>query len=312
LRFQYPHLLIFLAIIPLLAWIQTRRGKGRRGMPFSDLSPLKGYMTPLSRRVVSRLYLAAIALLIIAMARPLVSLKPEEEPTEGVSIVLAIDVSGSMKKEDRDRLRDVKDLAKEFVKGRKADRIGLVAFARTSLMVTPVTSDYKVLSDSIDSLNFGMLQEGTALGEGIINGVNRLRDVEGKAKAVILLSDGLNNSGDMDPIEAASIAKAVGVRIYTIEESAVENYLAARQTGNWGVDTDILRAVSEVSGGVHFKIPNRRRLLTVFKEIDGMERDILGKRSFRDAGLLPYLITLAILLVMLELMLLGTRFRGFP
>lgn len=317
MRFVNPTYLLFLIVIPILVWYQRAMGRGLI-IPFSSIQTFKGYRSwsVRLRRVIENLWIGVLVLTILALARPQVIGGAIGLPTEGIGIVLAMDISGSMKAEEMEvRLNQIKKVAKEFIKGRKEDRIGLVAFAGTSVMVCPLTRDYKLLADFIDTLRFGMLQEGTAMGMGITNAVNILRGGkdEGsstlRGKIIILLSDGINNSGEIDPLTAARLAKAVGVKVYTIEEgSSLEHYLIQRQTG-WGIDIDLLRQVAETSGGRHFKIPSPKDLLEVYREIERIEKTRLTEEGFAYKEVYPYLVVTALGLFVGGMVLLNTRFR---
>jgi len=311
MRFVNPEYLFFLIVIPILVWYQKRRGR-RLIIPFSSVQAFKGYRSwSLGlRRVIENLWIGVLALIILALARPQVMGGAIGLPTEGIEIVLAMDVSGSMKAEEVEvRLNQIKKVAKEFIKGRKEDRIGLVAFAGTSVMVCPLTRDYKLLADFVDTLRFGMLQEGTAIGMGITNAVNILRGGKARGKVIILLSDGINNSGEIDPLTAARLAKAVGVKVYTIEEgSSLEHYLVQRQT-SWGIDIDLLRQVAETSGGRYFKIPGPKDLLEVYREIERIEKTRLMEEGFVYREVYPHLLITALGLFVGGMVLLNTRFR---
>ncbi|HBO84040.1 MAG: hypothetical protein A2073_01640 [Deltaproteobacteria bacterium GWC2_42_11] len=310
--FSNPYFLLLVLIVPFLIWYRFRINKKRSILPFSSIKNFKGYNSRLSkyRTILKYLWAAVLVLLIIAFARPQMMTRAEGLAKEGIDIMLAIDVSGSMKEEGlmAQKLKAVKTIAKEFVKGRKNDRIGLVAFAGAALMVCPPTDDYNVLSDFIDGIKFGMLPDGTALGDAVAVATDILRHDTRRGKIIILLSDGINNSGSIDPVTAAKAARVMGVRVYTIEEGyAVEHYLVQRQT-NWGMDIDLLKEVAEISGGTHFKIPDAKHLLNIYNEIEKIEKEKLKSEKVEYRDVYKYFLILAIGVFLGETILLNTRF----
>ena len=208
----------------------------------------------------------AVFLLVLAAARPQGGREVREIVSQGIDIMLAIDLSGSMQSEDfqpKNRLYVAKQVAKEFVKGREQDRIGLVAFAAQSELISPLTLDYEGLAALIEGLDFGQLPDGTAVGAAIAQSAERLRRAPGKSKVLILLTDGINNAGAVDPITAARLAKAVGVRIYAIGAGIkgaapfpVDDPLLGRHyvMVTSEVDEATLRAVADETGGRFFPI----------------------------------------------------------
>ena len=221
IQFANPMFLWLLLAVPLVAYFMFRRRR-EAAIKFSDISLLRNVRR--SRRVKNRkilyaLRLLALVLLIIAMARPQAGKKTTEVSSEGIDIMLALDVSGSMKAEDfkpQNRLVAAKEVIKEFVQGRQSDRIGLVVFSRQSFTQCPLTMDYSVLLNFLEQVDFGMIEDGTAIGMGLANAVNRLRSSDAKSRIIILLTDGINNAGEIDPLTAAQIAKTLGIRVYTI------------------------------------------------------------------------------------------------
>ncbi len=314
--FSNPLLLSFLLIIPILIWYQIRKDKDRFAIPFSYTNNFRGYNSGLSKYkwILDHIWIIVLSLLIIAFARPQMMLKAEGLPKEGIEIVLAIDVSGSMKSYGAmaEKLNSVKTIAKEFIKGRKNDRIGLIAFAGGALMICPLTNDYRVLSDFIDSLRFDILPDGTAVGDAVATATDMLQHSDTRGKIIILLSDGINNSGSVNPVTSAKIAKIMNVRVYTIEEgSSIEHYLVQRQT-IWGMDEDLLKEVADISGGRHFKIPDTKNLLQVYNEIEKIEKDKLASTKVEYRDIYPYFLIAAIGIFLGETILLNTRFRKIP
>jgi len=314
--FSNPFFLFLLLIIPFLIWHKIRRDRERFILPFSPVGNFKGYKSRLSkyRILVEHVWIIACILMIIAFARPQVMWKGEGVPKEGIDIMLAIDVSGSMQEEGliAKKLNAVKAIAKEFVKGRKKDRIGLAAFAGAGLMICPPTDDYNMLLDFIDSIKFGMLPDGTALGDAIALSTDILRSGARKRGIIILLSDGINNSGTVTPLVSAKAARTMGVRVYTIEEGyATEHYLVQRQT-NWGMDVDLLKEVAELTGGVHFKISDVKNLAVVYREIEKIEKEKIRLARFEYKDAYQYFLLSAVGLFLGEAVLLNTRFRKIP
>lgn len=311
MRFAEPLYLLLLLFIPLPFWFRYKRKGGSIG--FSSIKYLKGQRSwsIRARGIIKAFSLIAAVLMIIAIARPQLSVKAEDVPVEGIDICLVIDTSGSMRAGDR--LRQVKTVAEEFLKGRKDDRIGLVAFAGKAFMVSPLTRDYEALKWHIESLDFGMVTDGTAIGMAIATAVNLLRDTDREGRIIILLSDGVNNSGEIGPLTAASLARTMGVKVYTIEEgSHLEHFLSGFQ-GSWEMtDVNLLKEVSSLTGGRYFNIPDMGKLLDVYREIEGIEKKTLKTRRYHYKELFPLLLSSALLLLVSETVLLNTRFRKIP
>ncbi len=311
MRFVEPLYLLLLLLLPLLFWLRYRRGEVAIGYPSVGGLKGRGTFSVKARKVVKAFSLLAMALIVVALARPQISIEAEEVPVEGIDIVLAIDVSGSMK--TGDKLQKVKEIAKEFVRGRESDRIGIVAFAGKAFMVVPPTTDYRALEWHIDRLAFGMVSDGTAIGMALTTSTNLLRRTDGRGRIVILLSDGVNNSGRVGPLTAASLARALGIRVYAIEEgNRFEHYLNSFQ-GNWAMaDTNLLKEVSTLTGGRYFNISGMDRLLGVYREIERIEKKTIRERRYRYRELSPWLISAALFLLTAEMVLLNTAMRKIP
>ncbi|MCW8804593.1 MAG: VWA domain-containing protein, partial [Ignavibacteriaceae bacterium] len=222
ITFAYLWVLYFLLIIPLMiAWYILRGMKVQSSVKYSSIDIFKGVPSTLRERlrhIPFAVRLIAIGLLIIALARPQSFTSGENVTTEGIDIAMVLDISGSMLAEDfkPNRLEAAKNVIDNFVEGRTSDRIGLVIFSREAFTQCPLTIDYNVLRNLLLDIRSGMIQDGTAIGNAIANGVNRLKESDAKSRIIILLTDGVNNAGEVDPISAAEIAKAFGIRIYTI------------------------------------------------------------------------------------------------
>jgi Ca-activated chloride channel family protein len=276
-------------------------------------------------RIAPALLPLATALALIAAARPQAGREVREIVSEGIDILLAIDVSGSMRCEDfrpQNRLFVAKAVAKDFLRGRKQDRIGLIGFAGRSELVSPLTLDYDGLASLIDGLDFGMLPDGTAVGSAIAQGAERLRHVKGKSRVLILLTDGINNAGAVDPVTAARLAAAVGVRIYTIGAGTqgqapfpVDDPILGRHY-IWvrsDVDEPTLQAVARITGGRYFRATTAELLSEVYREIDALEPSLVELRSYTrwaEAG--PRVLAAGLALVALDLLLGATLLRRYP
>jgi len=275
------------------------------------------------RHITFMLRLLAIALLIVALARPQTSARGENVYREGIDIVLAVDISGSMLAEDLrpNRLEAAKKVAEDFIKGRVSDRIGLVIFAGESFTQCPSTTDYGVLIDLLDKVKMGGLQDGTAIGEGIATAVNRMKTSKSKSKVMILLTDGVNNMGSIDPATAAEIAATFGIRIYTIGvgTKGMAPYPVKTPFGIQyqpmpvEIDETMLKQVSAVTGGQYFRATGNQKLRDIYQEIDKLERTKIEVQEFHRYTELFYdFVVAAIGFFILELLLSGFLFRKIP
>lgn len=229
------------------------------------------------RFVVPVIFGFATALLLLALARPQRSLDSEETLAEGINIIIALDVSESMRTADLlpNRLSAAKLVARQFLDKRANDKIGLVVFAGESLSICPLTSDYGILADYLDKISWDMINaSGTAIGNAIATSINRLRDASGESKAIILLSDGDNTAGNLSPESASDLAKSFGIRIYTI---AVGTNIGVEAT-----NAEILNKISVNTDGVFFSAASREALLGVFENIDGLEKTIFAETLVKD------------------------------
>ncbi|MBP8976376.1 MAG: VWA domain-containing protein, partial [Bacteroidetes bacterium] len=237
------------------------------------------------------LRLLAIAFFIVALARPQSISSKQNISTEGIDIVLVLDVSGSMLAEDfsPNRLEAAKQVASDFIDGRSNDRIGLVIFSAESFTQCPLTLDYPVLKNLLKDVKNGMIADGTAIGLAIANGVNRLKDSKAKSKVMILLTDGVNNRGEIDPITAAKIATTYGIRIYTVGVGAqgqapypVETpFGIRRQMVPVDIDEKVLTEVASLTGGKYYRATDNRTLKAIYQEIDKLERSKIEVTAYR-------------------------------
>ncbi len=315
--FARPFLLLLLLALPVWWW--HRRRAVRPAARYSDLKPIgrvpKGRgglgVGPAGLRWVE------IPAWVIAAAGPQVAVRPNEITREGIAITLAVDVSSSMLAEDfapSNRLDVAKEQSKAFIRARKFDRIGLVTFAGEALTRVPVTVDYPVLAVAIDSLQVGELDDGTAIGTAIATAANRLRRVPGKSKVIVLLTDGENNRGRIDPRTAAEAAAKVGIRLYTIGIGTEGEARTPIGTGVGGrvryqtlpvrLDEQLLRDVAEISGGRYFRATDAEALSRIFQQIDELETtpvQITRYTEHNEAYHIPVLVGLCALALELAL-----------
>lgn len=329
MRFANPIFLILLSAIPLLIWDYFRRGKGREAtVIFSDTSIVKDIRPGFRARyrhlhVILRM--AALFILILAFARPQAGQKEEEIITEGIDIVLTLDISGSMRAEDfkpQNRLGAAKEVIKEFIKSRQNDKIALVAFAQYSFTQCPLTLDYGVLLDLVDNIHIGMIEDGTAIGLAIANAINRLRDSEAKSKVVILLTDGINNAGNIDPLTAAKAGKALGIKIYTIGAGEPGGALYSIEDPIFGkryvrmdteIDEGLLRKIADETGGIYFRAKDEKGLEEIYDTIGRLEKTKIETKEYANyTELAGFFILPGLIVLFLEIILAKTLFRKIP
>jgi Ca-activated chloride channel family protein len=328
-RFADKIFLILLIFVPLLVvWYLRRFRRSSGTIRFSNLGIVKSAresIKPKLRHLLFVLRLATITLVIIALARPQSGQTEEEMITEGIDIILAMDISTSMRAEDfkpKNRLEAAKVVAKDFIQGRSNDRIGLVVFAGKSFTQCPLTLDYGILLNFLDQIEIGMIEDGTAIGMALANCVNRLRESKAKSKVVILLTDGINNRGEIDPVTAAKIAKTMGIRIYTIGAGTRGEALYPFDDPLFGrryvhmpveIDEEMLTKIADLTTGKYFRATDRQSLEKIYAEIGEMEKTKIEVKSYtRYSELFPPYLTLALLCFLLEILLANTIFRKIP
>lgn len=325
--FKYAFVLYFLSIIPLMIfWYWKRNKKLTPDITFSTLKVFSEIKPTLKEKLIHLPFVLrtfAVALLIVALARPQSFSTGENVYTEGIDIAVLLDISGSMLAEDfkPNRLDAAKDVIDNFISGRTSDKIGLVVFSGKSFTQCPLTIDYSVLRNLLGEIESGMIEDGTAIGLAIANGVNRLKDSKAKSKILILLTDGVNNAGEVDPITAANIAQTFGIRIYTVGVGTRGSAPYPFQTP-FGIqyqmvpveiDEAILKQVANITDGYYFRATNNKKLEEIYKEIDKMEKTRVEITSYRNASELFYnLALLALLLLLLELVLSRTYLQRLP
>lgn len=311
-----------LLLLPLLAWALWRRRRrppalvhARAGLLAEG--PRRGRWTA---RALVTLRVLALAGIVVAMARPRTGARTETLRGDGISIVIAMDISSSMLAEDfqpDNRLAVAKETAKEFIAGRDADQVGIVAFAGEALTQVPLTLDYPVLLAAIDNLQPGQLEDGTAIGTALVTATNRLRDANGRSRVVILLTDGENNRGAIDPRTAAQAAAATGVRVHTVGIGSEGVAPVPVGRGVFGlryenrpvrIDEPLLEDIARATGGRYQRARDAEALRRTYQQIDALERAPMREARivrYRDWYVWPVGIALAAL--MLELVLLWRR-----
>lgn len=287
MTFAHPWILLGLILIPLLVvWYLWRYRHQEPAMAFSDTRILQSYKKSFRQRIYPLLYvlrLVAVAALVIALARPQTQLSRKEMKVEGIDIVLAMDLSTSMLAEDLNpnRIEAAKKVAHNFINGRKNDRMGMVVFAGEAFTQVPLTIDHQVLLKQLNSLKCGNLKDGTAIGDGLATAINRIKDSKAKSKVIILLTDGMNNQGSVDPQSAAEIAALYGIRLYTIGVGT-RGYAPYPMRTPLGIiyqnvkadiDEPLLTSMANsTNDGQYFRATNKKSLENIFDKIDQMEK----------------------------------------
>ena len=331
IRFQNPEWLLLLLAIPYLIFryvTQDRQKAGR--IRFSGIGAFKRMGPSLSLKLRHCLIVfrcLGLVFLVVAMARPQSGREGREILSQGIDIVLALDVSSSMEAKDlanqrKTRLEVSKDVVSEFVFQRANDRLSLVVFAGESYTQCPLTTDYDVFQGFLNGVEIADGEwDGTAIGLGIATAVNRLRESEAQSKVIILLTDGKNNRGEIDPMTAARAAKAVGVRIYTIGAGS-DGTIMQEQSTIFGkrfvpvkveIDEETLKQVADITGGRYFRATSAEKLEAIYQEIGEMEKTEIKMREYVDyRDLFENFLWAAMALFLLELTLANTRFRRLP
>jgi Ca-activated chloride channel homolog len=327
LSFGNPGFLFLLVIIPgLIYWYFIRAKKNHADILVPDTRGFEGKSRSLKLYAYHSLYvfrLLAITLLILALARPQTSLSRQDISVEGIDLVIALDVSGSMLAMDfkPDRLEASKEVAMEFIDGRPNDRIGLVIFSGETFTQCPLTSDHAVLKNLFRDIKSGMIDDGTALGDGLATAVNRLRNSKAISKVIILLTDGVNNMGSLDPRSAAEIAKLYGIRIYTIGVGTMGQAPYPVQTPfgmqtqmmEVKIDEPLLQEIARMTDGKYFRATNNAKLRAIYQEIDKMEKSKIDVTEFRKKKeeYLP-LVLLAFAFLGIEMLLRYVYLKNIP
>jgi Ca-activated chloride channel family protein len=327
-NFVNPEFFLLLLALPAVGIWYYRRYKQR--YPTMDMPSLEGIRDIRSWRARFRVALPimralAFTLLVIALARPQESLKEENIKAEGIDIVMVMDLSSSMLARDftPDRLEVSKDVAAQFVDKRPYDRIGLAVFSGEAFTQCPLTTDHGVVKDFLENLKCGILEDGTAIGMGLATAVNRLKDSESVSKVVILLTDGVNNSGYIQPMTAAQIASQFDVKVYTIGIGSVGEALtpvSVRSDGRYifglarvEIDEQLLKEIAEMTGGAYFRATSKEGLEEIYSKIDELEKTEIEVTTIRRYSEEFYFFAgFGLLLLVLELLLRYTVFRALP
>lgn len=328
MEFANIRLLYFLIIIPLLiVWYIFRDRKSHADVRVADSNAFGanpgGYKQYLYHALfVLRLFV--LALLIIALARPQSSSQGQNISIDGIDVVTALDVSGSMLAEDfkPNRLEAAKKVGAEFVDGRPNDRIGLVIFSGEAFTQCPLTTDHAVVKSLFADVKSGVLEDGTAIGDGLATAVNRLRESKAISKVIILLTDGENNRGSVDPVSAAEIAKLYGIRVYTIGVGTngtapfpAQDVFGRRvyQQMEVKIDEESLQNIADISGGKYFRATNNATLETIYQEIDKLEKSKIDVTEFRTKSeeFVRFAVW-ALVLLFIELLLRSFVMRTLP
>jgi Ca-activated chloride channel homolog len=300
--FAYPFVLWLLLLVPGLAyWYWKKRDKISPDFTYSSIQIFGNIPRKLKEKLADLpawLKIASLAFFIIAAARPQSFSSGENLYTEGIDIAMVLDISGSMMAEDfkPNRVEAAKKVIDDFIAGRTNDKIGLVIFSGESFTQCPLTVDYSVLRNLLKEIHTGMIEDGTAIGNAIANGVNRLKDSKSKSKVMILLTDGVNNRGEIDPLTAAQIAQKFGIRIYTVGVGTIGEAPYPFQTP-FGIryqmipveiDENILQQIAKITGGKYFRATDNRKLVQIYDEIDRLEKTRVEVTSYRQAKELFY------------------------
>jgi len=331
MRFAQPWFLLLLLLLPLMAWLKGKRG-GQPAFLYSSVSLVKG-ISGVTRShvgaILLRLRWLALGLMIIGLARPQLGEGEQTVTASGVDIVVALDLSSSMKSEDFilngqqvNRLDVAKDVLRAFIKRRTNDRIGLVAFAGRPYIAAPPTLDHEFLLANMERLNIGIIEDSTAIGSALATCLNRLRELQSKSKIVILMTDGQNNAGKVPPLTAAEAAQALGVKVYTIgigtrglapvpflDPLGYKRY--RRQEVN--IDEDTLKQIAKRTGGMYFRGDSSTTLRDIYEQIDRLEKtEVQVKKFQRYRELFPLVALPGLVLLLLEVILSHTVWRKLP
>ncbi len=319
---------LFLVIPAILVWYIFKNRNMNAEMKISSLtnfgkirSSYKQYL----RHLLIVLRLAALSALILVLMRPQSRSSYKDVKTEGIDIVIALDISSSMLAKDfkPNRLEAAEELAVKFIDSRPNDRIGLVIFSGESFTQCPLTSDHDVIKNLFSGIKLGMLADGTAIGNGLATSITRIKDSKSKSKVVILLTDGVNNQGSVAPLTAAEIAKAFGIRVYTIGLGTMGKALSfagiypdgsyAYEYADVVIDEKTMAEIADMTGGKYFRATDNDKLKDVYKEIDRLEKTIFEEKNFTNKSehFLPFAITAALLLL-IEFLLKNSVLKSIP
>ncbi|MEQ8910075.1 MAG: VWA domain-containing protein [Vicingaceae bacterium] len=326
IQFANPELFMLFALIPLLVLgyiLRFRKHKPALRLSSFRFLPSGGSDLKIwGRHLPFVLLILALSAMIVALARPQSSLSWQDVTTEGIDIMISMDISGSMLAEDLkpNRLKASKEVAMDFISARPNDRIGLVTFSGESFTQSPLTTDHAVLKNLFKDVKNGMIEDGTAIGMGLATAVNRLRESDAKSRVVILLTDGFNNSGSIPPLTAAEIAREFGVRVYTIGLGTNGKAPYPFKTGfgtiayqnvEVKIDEKTMKEIAQMTGGQYFRATNTRSLKAIYEEIDQLEKSKIEVTEYRKKKeeFFPFSLA-AVLLLCLEFGIKNTLYRS--
>ncbi len=327
ITFANPEFFWLMLVIPLLAlwYILKKQNAEIRMSSLKSFEGIKPSFKVRMRHTLFVLRIIAIALLITALARPQSKSDFRDVKTEGIDLLIAMDISASMLAQDfkPNRIEVAKETAIEFIDNRVNDRLGLIIFSGEAFTQCPLTTDHAIIKNMFKDIKTGMVKDGTAIGMGLATAVNRIKDSKAKSKVIILLTDGVNNSGSIAPLTAAEIAKLYGIRVYTIGIGTIGKALSPiamypngqYEYGYVDVDLDekMMRGIAEMTGGKYFRATDNMKLKNIYKEIDNLEKTVIQEKTYtnRAERFLPFAL-LAGILLSLEIILKYTIFRSIP
>lgn len=327
MTFAHPDILWLLLLVPLMGGWMWWRSRSEAGLQYSDVETAKSVGPSWRvrlRALPDLLKIAALVLGIVALARPQERDVVRTRSAEGIDIMLVLDTSTSMRAEDfrPNRFEAARDVASEFIDGRVSDRVGLVVFAAKAYTQAPLTLDYDFLQNMLDEVRVGVIQDGTAIGTALAMAVNRLKRTEAESKVVILLTDGQNNRGEIDPITASEVAQAMDVRVYAIGVGSkgtapfiIDQPFVGQQRQMLPVeiDEDMLRTVAQTTGGRYFRATSKRALRDIYEEIGELEKSEIDERIYTDVDeRYPTFLIPAFALLLTGILLQTTALRRFP
>lgn len=332
MTFAHPWLLLLLLLLPVLAWL-----KGKRGAPpafvYSSVQLVRGMQNITRSRAggwLMSLRWLVLALFIVAIAQPRLSSSTTTVKASGVDIVVALDMSGSMISEDFvvdgrrvNRFNMARSVLKNFIDKRPNDRIGLVVFATQAFIATPLTLDHDFLQENLGRLEIGDIsQNATAIGDGLGTAINRLRDLKAKSKIVILMTDGQNNSGKLDPLVAADAAAALKIKVYTVGigergMAPMPVFMGGQKVGYQNVPVDVdeetLQKIAEKTGGKYYRADNAEKFRQIYDEIDKLEKSEATINKYTEyKELFQWFVAAGFAVLLIELSLGQTIFRRLP
>jgi Ca-activated chloride channel family protein len=335
---RFDNYIYLIILVIYLAYLFLRRKKAKKKSAsffFSSIAPFSIIKQSTAVKIsnnVKFLKTAALIMILVALARPQLLDVQRNSDTFGIDIVLALDVSGSMQAEDfkpKNRLFVAKEVLKEFISGRRVDRLSLVVFAGKSYTQSPLTTDYSILLNLLDEVDINYTDEGTAIGLALSESLNRLKNSSAKSKVIILLTDGENNKGNIDPILAAKLAKALDVKVYTIGIGTGEGVPVPIGGGVMGdkefakasdgsvvitkLNEDVMKNIAQTTGGLYYRATSKEALLQIYAKIGEMEKSKIELKEYLSYyELFPFFAFSALFLLFLEILMTTTRYNTFP